>query len=134
MAICNLAGSVLPQTNLDGDFRYQADRYLIDNTHAGDLIVMDGSYLSLYTLKFYSEATVLSAADFGPDILLSKIQEHRGGRVLISSRVFDPLPQTKNELEHINDILPDGHLRTQLADRLRAVHTNFYQTIWVYQF
>ena len=134
MAICNLAGSVLPQTNLDGDFRYQADRYLIDNTRAGDLIVMDGSYLSLYTLKFYSEATVLSAADFGPDILLSKIQEHRGGRVLISSRVFDPLPQTKNELEHINDILPDGHLRTQLADRLRAVHTNFYQTIWVYQF
>jgi hypothetical protein len=134
VAICNLVGSVLPQTNHNGDFWYEANRYFIDNTRVGDLVVVEGGFIPLYYLKFYCKSTVFPAAGVDPGVLLSKIQEHRSGRVLISSRVFDPLPQIRNQLERINRVLPDRRLLAALADRLQVVHTNFYQTIWIYQF
>lgn len=133
LAIGNLVGSVLPQTSHDGDFWYQANRYLIDNTRPGDQVIVDGGYLPMSYLKFYSNATVIPAAGVNPGVLLLKIQEYKSGRMLISSRVFDPLPQIKYQLEHAVGVLPEKNLLTELADRLQVVSTNFYQTIWIYQ-
>jgi hypothetical protein len=134
LATCNFIGSVLPQTNHSGDFWYEANRYLIDNTRIGDLVVIEGGYLPMYCLKFYCKATVFPAAGVDPGVLLSKIKEYRSGRVLISSRVFDPLPQIRYQLERTYEVLPDRRFLAELADRLQVVHTNFYQTIWIYQF
>jgi len=134
LAICNLVGSVMPQTNHSGDFWYEANRYLIENARVGDLVVIDGGYLPMAYLKFYCKATVFSAAGIDPGVLLSKIYEHKSGRVLISSRVFDPLPQIRYQLERTVGVLPDRQLLAELEDRLQVVSTNFYQTIWIYQF
>lgn len=133
LAMSNLVGSVLPQTNHSGDFWYEANRYLIDNTRVGDLVVIEGGYLPKAYLKFYSKATVFPTAGVDPGALLSKIEEHKSGRVLISSRVFDPLPQIRYQLESTVGVLPDKYLLAELADRLQLVNTNFYQTIWTYQ-
>jgi hypothetical protein len=83
--VANGLGSILPQTNLDSDFWYQANRYLIDNVRAGDLIITDGGYISELYLMIYTNGEVISARGCADD-RLSRGLLHRGfERVWISS-------------------------------------------------
>jgi hypothetical protein len=132
LLIVNGLGSILPQTTLDTDYWYQANRYLIENARAGDLIVTDGRFISNMYLRLYTNADVVSAVIWdntrSPDEVLN------GGfkRVWISSWAVDP-PGQAGWMGGTPDLRKQEEVRRfveSLRDRLTKRDESEFQTVW----
>jgi hypothetical protein len=129
--IANGLGAILPQTKLDSDYWYQANRFLIENARPGDVVVTDGGFLSDSYLGYYTKATVVAVHRIAPATLERVLSEEQPGRVWVSSWASEPSPQVRAA-----GFLPgrdEAAIRTALEKvrgQLKKRDENPWQTIW----
>ncbi len=131
--VVNGLGSVFPQRSLDTDYWYQANRYLIQNAHAGDIILTDGRFISNNYLKLYTRADVISAAAWNNRRSANKLLNGGFNRVWVSSWAFDPPSQLgwmgQRSTNHRNQEDVRSFVMG-IRDRLRKQNENSFQTVW----
>ncbi len=131
--VVNGLGSVLPHTNLDTDYWYQANRYLIQNAHAGDIILTDGRFISNNYLKLYTRADVISAAVWNNGRTPNRLLNSGVNRVWVSSWALDPPSQLGWMGKRTTIVRNQEYIRsfiTGIRDRLRKRDESAFQTVW----
>ena len=129
--VANGLGSILPQARQDTDFWYQANRYLIHNAKAEDIIITDGGFISDMYLRVFTGASVIPARLNANDRLPRILQDSGSQRVWISSWVVEPLPEVR-----MTRALPPTdekalqRLLQAVADRMVKRDEGPYQTVW----
>jgi hypothetical protein len=133
--VVNGLGSILPQTNRDTDYWYQANHYLIKNAKAGDIILTDGRFISVNYLKFYTNADVVSPVDWDENGRSGKkLLEGGFNRIWISSWAIDPPSAAgwmgKPDFRKQEDI---RRFVASVRDRLVKRDESSFQTVWELQ-
>jgi hypothetical protein len=129
--IANGLGAILPQTKLESDYWYQANRYLIQNALAGDIIVTDGGFISDTYLNLYTRANIVPVHMIRPDELGRLLSAEHPGRVWVSSWAFEPSREVratgylnKRDEAAIHSVLG------KVGGRLTKRDENPWQTVW----
>ena len=127
----NLFGSILPQTNLDNDYWYNFNSWLIKNCEPEDLVVTGSGRGSDGYVKYYTGATVFSTRKAEQN-LEKKFQEivdlREPKRVYFTSTVYQPLEEYNNKYDN-------SHAKSffsKLRKYLILVHSDSYQKIFLY--
>ncbi len=92
IGLANAFGSVIPQSSKSGDFWRDVNAYLLQEAEQKDLVLVRCGYVCNNYLKYGSRATIVPVFSLPIDELITRIDNHNEGRVLVSSFVFDPLP------------------------------------------
>jgi hypothetical protein len=93
--IANGFGAILPQTKLESDYWYQANRFLIQNARAGDVVVTDGGSISDSYLVYYTRSTVVAVHRIAPAELGRVLSNEHRGKVWVSSKASEPSPEVR---------------------------------------
>jgi hypothetical protein len=133
LLVANGLGSILPQTNLDTDYWYQANRYLIQNARAGDVILTDGRYISNNYLKLYTGADVVSAVTWDNGHSADKLLDGGFNRIWISSWAIEPPSRTGWMGKAGTNVANQEDVRgfvMSIRDRLSKRNESEFQTVW----
>jgi hypothetical protein len=130
--VVNLVGSVLPQTDPDRDFWYVHERWLIEHASQEDVIVTGSGYIAYGYLELYTGAHVVGTwrpeSGVGEDFDKALSSVHTG-RVFFSSTVIHPPEFFARRYGWDNH---EGKaLYERVKDRLREVHSDEWQTIYL---
>jgi hypothetical protein len=133
LLVANGLGSILPQTRLDTDYWYQANRYLIQNARAGDVILTDGRFISNNYLKLYTGADVVSAVTWDNGHSADKLLDGGFNRIWVSSWAVEPPSRTgwmgKGRTYVANEEYVRGFVMS-IRDRLSKRNESEFQTVW----
>jgi hypothetical protein len=129
--VANGMGSILPQTRLDTDYWYQANRYLIENARKGDVVVTDGGFISDHYLKIYTRANVVPVHAIQPDQLSRLLSDEQAGRVWLSSWASEPPREVlaTGQLKKRDEAAIHSAL-AKVSGRLIKRGENTWQTVW----
>ena len=129
--IANGLGVILPQTKLESDVWYQANRFLIENARTEDMIVTDGGFISDTYLVFYTKSTVVAVSQIAPDELSRVLSAKHAGRVWVSSWALEPMPEVRatGQLRKRDEAAIHSALG-KVSGRLSKRNENPWQTVW----
>jgi hypothetical protein len=129
--IANGLGVILPQTKLESDYWYQANRYLIENARPGDVVVTDGGFISDSYLGLYTRSNVVPVHKIGAHELSSLLAAEHPGRVWVSSWAFEPSPQIRaTGYLKKRDEAAIQSVWEKVKGRLIKRDENPWQTVW----
>ena len=129
--IANGMGVILPQTKLESDYWYQANRFLIQNVRPVDIIVTDGGSISDLYLRYYTRSTVIAVHTIAVDELGRLLSEEHPGRVWVSSWAIEPAREVRATglLNGRNEAAIQS-IFEQMKARLTKKDENQWQTVW----
>jgi hypothetical protein len=90
LLVANGVGCILPQSDLQADYWYRVNGFLIQNARPGDIILTDGGFVSDSYVDLYTGANVFSVHLVPFDRLKQILAGPHGGRFWISSWALDP--------------------------------------------
>ncbi len=129
--LANGLGTILPQTKLESDYWYQANRFLIQNARAGDVIITDGGFISDTYLNLYTRSNIVPVHGIGPKELGRLFSDKHPGRVWVSSWTFEPLREVRaaDLLKERNEAAIQS-IFEKVKARLVKKDENPWQTVW----